>query len=76
MLRWMMAHRYMIWPQEGSEWAICYNRHYPEYMRALALNGADVVVIPQASTVNEWPDGLYEAELRVAHPSRMDTFVP
>ncbi|MBN4081044.1 carbon-nitrogen hydrolase family protein [Caldithrix abyssi] len=46
--------------------AICYDRHYPEYMRALALNGADLVVIPQAGTVGEWPDGLYEAELRVA----------
>jgi N-carbamoylputrescine amidase len=46
--------------------AICYDRHYPEYMRTLALNGADVVVIPQAGAVDEWPDGLYEAELRVA----------
>ena len=46
--------------------AICYDRHYPEYMRALALNGADVVVVPQAGTVGEWPDGLYEAEMQVA----------
>lgn len=46
--------------------AICYDRHYPEYMRALALNGAEVVFIPQAGAVGEWPDGLYEAELRVA----------
>ena len=46
--------------------AICYDRHYPEYMRALALNGADVVVVPQAGSVGEWPDGLYEAEMRVA----------
>ena len=28
--------------------AICYDRHYPEYMRALALGGADLVVVPQA----------------------------
>jgi N-carbamoylputrescine amidase len=28
--------------------AICYDRHYPEYMRALALNGAELVAIPQA----------------------------
>ena len=35
-------------------------------MRALALAGAEVVVIPQAGAVGEWPDGLYEAELRVA----------
>ena len=35
-------------------------------MRALALNGADLVVVPQAGTPGEWPDGLYEAELQVA----------
>jgi len=46
--------------------AICYDRHYPEYMRALALGGADVVVVPQAGSVGEWPDGLYEAEMQVA----------
>ena len=46
--------------------AICYDRHYPEYMRALALGGAQLVVIPQAGAVGEWPDGLYEAEMRVA----------
>lgn len=26
--------------------AICYDRHFPEYMRALALYGADLVVVP------------------------------
>jgi len=46
--------------------AICYDRHYPEYMRALAVGGADLVVVPQAGTVGEWPDGLYEAEMQVA----------
>ncbi len=46
--------------------AICYDRHFPEYMRALALNGAEIVVVPQAGTADEWPDGLYEAELEVA----------
>ena len=46
--------------------AICYDRHYPEYMRALALGGADLVLVPQAGAVGEWPEGLYEAELRVA----------
>ena len=45
--------------------AICYDRHFPEYMRALALDGADLVVVPQAGTVGEFPDGLYEAEMRV-----------
>jgi N-carbamoylputrescine amidase len=46
--------------------AICYDRHYPEYMRTLALGGAEVVFIPQAGAAGEWPEGLFEAELRVA----------
>jgi N-carbamoylputrescine amidase len=46
--------------------AICYDRHYPEYLRALALGGAALVVVPQAGAVDEWPEGLYEAEMRVA----------
>jgi N-carbamoylputrescine amidase len=46
--------------------AICYDRHFPEYLRALALGGADVIFVPQAGAVGEWPDGLHEAEMRVA----------
>lgn len=46
--------------------AICYDRHYPEYMRALALQGAEVVLIPQAGAVDEWPAGVYEAEVQAA----------
>ena len=46
--------------------AICYDRHYPEAMRALALAGAELVVVPQAGAVDEWPDGIFEGELRVA----------
>jgi len=46
--------------------AICYDRHYPEYMRALAIKEAETVFIPQAGAVDEWPEGLYEAEMRVA----------
>jgi len=46
--------------------AICYDRHYPEVMRALALAGAQLVCVPQAGVVGEWPEGLYEAELSVA----------
>ena len=46
--------------------AICYDRHYPEYMRALAIGGADLVVVPQAGALDEWPEGLYEGEMRVA----------
>ena len=46
--------------------AICYDRHYPEYMRALGVAGAELVVIPQAGSVGEWPEGLFEAEVRTA----------
>jgi len=46
--------------------AICYDRHYPEYMRALGLAGAELVVIPQAGGLDEWPEGMYEAEVRTA----------
>jgi predicted amidohydrolase len=46
--------------------AICYDRHFPEYMRALAIDGAELVVVPQAGAVGEWPEGLYEGEMRVA----------
>lgn len=46
--------------------AICYDRHFPEMMRVLALKGAELVVVPQAGTVGEWPEGLYQAELQVA----------
>lgn len=44
--------------------AICYDRHFPEYMRALALSGADLVVVPQAGAIGEVADRLYEAEMR------------
>ncbi len=43
---------------------ICYDRHYPEFLRALAVQQADLVVVPQAGAVGEWPDGVYEAELQ------------
>ena len=46
--------------------AICYDRHYPEYMRRLGELSAQLVVIPQAGAIGEWPEGLFEAEVRVA----------
>lgn len=46
--------------------ATCYDRHYPEYMRALALQDAEIVVIPQAGAAGEWPKGMFEAEVRTA----------
>jgi len=33
--------------------AICYDRHYPEYMRALALQGADLIIVPQAGAIDQ-----------------------
>ncbi len=46
--------------------AICYDRHFPEFMRALSLQGAEIVIVPQAGAVGEWAEGIFEAELRVA----------
>jgi N-carbamoylputrescine amidase len=46
--------------------AICYDRHFPEYMRALALRGAELVVVPQAGSSGEWPAGVFEAEMQIA----------
>ena len=46
--------------------AICYDRHFPEYMRALALGGADLVLVPQAGIVDEWPEGFFEGEMCTA----------
>lgn len=46
--------------------AICYDRHFPEYMRNLGLKGAEIVIIPQAGAVGEWPEGLFQAEVQVA----------
>lgn len=46
--------------------AICYDRHFPEYMRILALKGADLVIVPQAGAIDEWPPGIFEAELQIA----------
>jgi beta-ureidopropionase len=46
--------------------SICYDRHFPEYMRRLGTLGAELVVVPQAGTVGEWPPGVYEAELQIA----------
>jgi predicted amidohydrolase len=43
--------------------AICYDRHFPEYMRALAVGGAELVLVPQAGVVDEWPAGLFEGEM-------------
>jgi N-carbamoylputrescine amidase len=46
--------------------AICYDRHFPEYMRAQGLQGAELVVVPQAGVKDEWGAGVFEAELQSA----------
>jgi beta-ureidopropionase len=46
--------------------AICYDRHFPEYMRGLRLLGADLVLVPQAGIIDEWGEGVYEGELQIA----------
>lgn len=46
--------------------AICYDRHFPEYMRNLGLEDAEIVLIPQAGAMGEWPAGLFQAEVQVA----------
>ena len=46
--------------------AICYDRHFPEYMRRLGTENAELVVVPQAGATGEWPEGLFEAEMQVA----------
>jgi beta-ureidopropionase len=43
--------------------AICYDRHFPEYMRNLGLQGTEIVIIPQAGAIGEWPEGLYEVQV-------------
>lgn len=46
--------------------ANCYDRHYPEYLRALALEDAEIVAVPQARAAGEWSEGIHESEMRVA----------
>ncbi|WP_026502993.1 carbon-nitrogen hydrolase family protein [Bifidobacterium boum] len=43
---------------------VCFDRHYPETIRTLALRGADLVVIPTANTSAE-PEEMFLQEVRV-----------
>jgi len=43
--------------------AICYDRHYPEQMRALTLGGAEIIFTPQAGIKGN-PIEPYETEMR------------
>ena len=54
--------------------AICYDRHFPEYMRSLGVRGAEIVAIPQAGTIGEWPD-VYMKQSSKLHHFKMVIFV-
>ena len=45
--------------------AICYDRHYPEQLRILALRGCQILLVPLAAISREqWP--MFEMEMQVA----------
>lgn len=44
---------------------ICYDRHYPESIRACALRGADLILVPTANVIAE-DMTMFEWEMRVA----------
>ncbi len=45
--------------------AICYDRHYPEQLRILALRGCEMLLVPLAAVSREqW--GMFEMEMQVA----------
>lgn len=47
--------------------AICYDRHYPEHFRALALGGAELVVVPTATSTSEGAfREIWEIEIQAA----------
>jgi N-carbamoylputrescine amidase len=70
--------KFYYWPGDGG-WpvyetkagrlgvAICYDRHYPEHFRALALGGAEVVVVPTATSMSEQAfRNVWEIEVQAA----------
>lgn len=45
--------------------AVCYDRHYPEQLRILALRGCEILLVPLAAVSREqWP--MFEMEMQVA----------
>ncbi len=45
--------------------AICYDRHYPEQMRALTLKGAHIIFVPTATSLSELKN-IWEIEMQAA----------
>jgi len=45
--------------------AICYDRHFPEQMRALTLNGAELILVPTATSLSELKV-IWEIEMQAA----------
>ena len=70
--------RYYYWPGDSGYpvfdvgpahigVAICYDRHFPEVMRALALGGAELVVVPTATAALEAQfRAVWEIEMQAA----------
>jgi beta-ureidopropionase len=60
------------WPVHGTRVGnvgvtICYDRHYPEVFRALALRGAELVVVPTATSMSEQAfKDVWEIEIQAA----------
>ncbi|MFQ5744101.1 MAG: nitrilase-related carbon-nitrogen hydrolase [Acidobacteriota bacterium] len=68
--------RYYYWPGDGGfavhataagplGLAICYDRHFPEQLRALTIGGAEIILSPFAGTTDDPFEG-YETEMRGA----------
>ncbi len=45
--------------------AICYDRHFPEQMRALTLNGAEIILVPTATSTSAL-EQIWEMEIQAA----------
>ncbi|MFC1729371.1 carbon-nitrogen hydrolase family protein [candidate division KSB1 bacterium] len=58
---------YPVFEDRGVKFgiAICYDRHYPEQMRALTLKGAEVIFVPTATSLSELKT-IWEIEMQAA----------
>ncbi len=65
-----------VWPTPHGRIGImiCYDRHFPEAARLLALHGAEVIFVPTATTRRGFSSSVWEVELR-AHAIANGVFV-